>query len=183
MARANTKSNKKKAHKKSVGSKTRFDVSSSDRIVRAIASRHALGEEKPSRKIVMGLAVFTSKGSFNTTIANIKKKKNHVDYDRDSIWLTEEGREYIGTDALAVPQDNSGIQEKMREEMIKGIKPRQMFDVMTDGLWYSRAELAAAMNIPNNASFKTYMSSLSKVVERDNGKIRLLDMAFPCGRP
>lgn len=57
------------------------------------------------------------------------------------------------------------------------------FDILTDGCAYSRAELAEKMELENNKSFGTYVSALSKVVERENGKIRLKDIAFPCGRP
>jgi len=67
--------------------------------------------------------------------------------------------------------------------MIKGKKPREIFDVMLDGGWHSREELAEALNLPNNKSFGTYISALSKVVARDNKKIRLADFVFPCGRP
>ena len=68
--------------------------------------------------------------------------------------------------------------------MIKGTKPREIFDLMLDGEWHSRDELADALNFPNNKSFGTYVSALSKVTERDTDKkIRLIDMCFPFGRP
>ena len=183
MTRTNMKAPAKKANKKVKKKSVRSEISNTDRIVQAIASRHAFRDMKPSRKIIMGMALMTNKNSFNTTILNIKKKKGHVDYDKDSIWLTQEGIDYIGVDALAVPQDNKAMHEKIRTEMVKGIKPRKIFDLLLDGCWYSRAELATAMGVPNNASFGTYVSSLSKVVERQNGKIRLSDIAFPFGRP
>eukprot|EP00536_Pseudo-nitzschia_multiseries_P008122 jgi/Psemu1/197219/e_gw1.200.58.1 len=155
----------------------------SDRIVLAIASRQALGEAKPLRDTIMGLALITNKNSFNTTISNIKKKDNWVEYDKDSIWLTEDGKDYVGPGALSVPQTNDAMQDKIRTEMVKGQKPRQIFDAMLDGGWHSREELAETLNLPNNNSFGTYISALRKVVTRDNKKIRLADFVFPCGRP
>jgi len=56
--------------------------------------------------MIMGLALITNKNSFNTTILNMKKKDHWVEYDKDSIWLTEDGKEYVGPSALAVPQTN-----------------------------------------------------------------------------
>ena len=181
MARANTNNTKSKPKKKSARSS--HSITSTDRIVNAIASKHGLGDEKPTRKMIMGMALIINKGSFNTTILNLKKKYNRVDYDATSIWLTQEGRDYVGPDVMVVPKNNDGMQDKIRSEMIKGIKPRRIFDLMLDGGWYSRDELATAMKLPNNNSFGTYVSSLSKIVERKSGKIRLSDMVFPCGRP
>jgi hypothetical protein len=179
MVRANSKSPAKKVKKKTV----RSNIISVDRILQAIASRIAYGEKKPTRKMIMGMALMTNKKSFNTTILNIKKKYRRVDYDRDMIWLTQEGRDYVGPDVMSVPASNDAMQDKIRTEMIKGMKPRQIFDLMLYGGWHSRAELAIAMNLPDKKSFGTYISTLSKVVERQSGKIRLLDMVFPCGRP
>jgi hypothetical protein len=180
MARANSKSPAKKIKKKT---SVRSDITSIDRIVQAIASRVPYGDTKPTRKMIMGMALVTNKRSFNTTILNIKKKHRWVDYDTDSVWLTQEGKDHVGPDIMSVPANNDAMQDKIRMEVIKGIKPRQIYDFMLDGGWYSRAELAVEMNLPDNKSFGTYISSLSKVVERQNGRIRLSDMVFPCGRP
>ena len=180
MARANSKSPAKKIKKKT---SVRSDITSIDRIVQAIASRVPYGDTKPTRKMIMGMALVTNKKSFDTTILNIKKKHRWVDYDTDSVWLTQEGKDHVGPDIMSVPANNDAMQDKIRMEVIKGIKPRQIYDFMLDGGWYSRAELAVEMNLPDNKSFGTYISSLSKVVERQNGRIRLSDMVFPCGRP
>jgi len=179
MAPTKTKSPAKKAKKKSV----RSDISSTDRIIQAIALRHTVGDTRPTRKMIIGMALITNKKSFNTTILNIKKKYRRVEYDKTSIWLTQEGKDYVGPDTIALPQNNDAMQDNIRTEMIKGTKPRQIFDLMLDGGWHSKAELAAAMNVPNNKCLGTYVSSLSKIIVRANGKIRLSDMAFPFGRP
>jgi len=174
----------KKAKPKSKSKSSSGGVPSDVRIVQAIASRAAFGEDKPSRKLIMGLAVMTNEKSFNTTLLNMKKKKGWIEYDRDSVWLTQKGRDYVGESALSVPQTNDAMQDKIREDMVKGKKPREIFDLMLDGEWHSRDELADALNLPNNKSFGTYVSALSKVTERGTDKkIRLKDMCFPCGRP
>ena len=169
-----------KKGKKNGGSST----SAADRIVSAVASRRAFGETKANRKLIMGLATILNKKSFDTTILNMKKKKNWIDYDKETVWLTKEGEEHVSPDALVVPKNNDDMQEKIRMDMLKGGKrPCEIFNLMLDGRYYTKADLAEAMGMENNKSFGTYMSSLSQVSEREGGKIRLVDFVFPCGRP
>ena len=159
-------------------------TSAADRIVNAIASRRAFGETKANRKLIMGLATIINKKCFDTTILNMKKKKNWIDYDKETVWLTKEGEEHVSPDALVVPKNNDDMQEKIRMDMIKGGKrSREIFNLMLDGRYYTKADLAEAMGMENNKSFGTYMSALSQITEREGGKIRLVDFVFPCGRP
>jgi hypothetical protein len=159
-------------------------ASAADRIINAIASRRAFGETKANRKLIIGLATMTNKKSFDTTILNMKKKNGWVDYDKETVWLTQEGEDYAGSKVLVVPKNNDDMQEKIRMDMIKGGKrSREIFDLMVDGRYYTKADLAEAMGMENNKSFGTYMSTLSQVTEREGGKIRLVDFVFPCGRP
>ena len=169
-----------KKGKKNGGSST----SAADRIVSAVASRRAFGETKANRKLIMGLATILNKKSFDTTILIMKKKKNWIDYDKETVWLTKEGEEHVSPDALVVPKNNDDMQEKIRMDMLKGGKrPCGIFNLMLDGRYYTKADLAEAMGMENNKSFGTYMSTLSQVSEREGGKIRLVDFVFPCGRP
>lgn len=155
-----------------------------DRIVDALALFIKLGKSKPNRKKVMGVALMTNAGSFATTISTIKKKTAHIDFNANSIWLTETGRDFVRDRKVRLPWKNDGIQQLIRSDLIKGLRPRQIFDVMLDGQWHSRAELAKATCLPDNTSFRTYISSLFKVTERkSNGSIRLFEFAFPFGRP
>ena len=154
----------------------------SDRILNAIAGRTALKEERPCRRVVMGLAAMANEKSFSTTILNMRNK-GLVQYDRTSIWLTDKGKEHVGEDALAVPQSNDAMQERLREEQVKGKVPRMIFDILLDGKAYYRSDLAKLLNKEDNKSFGTYVSALSKVTERVDKRIRLKDVAFPCGRP
>lgn len=184
MARAQTEGSKKKAVKKTAKkSNNAGGTTSKDRILEAIASRASCGNNKPDRKVIMGMAVIYNVRSYNTTLLDIKKKTGFIDYDKTSVWLTAKGKEHIGEDALAIPATNDAMQDKIRSEMIKGSMPRKIYDIMLDGEWHTRAELAENMDVENNRSFGTYVSALSKVVEREGKRIRLSDLCFPCGRP
>jgi len=110
------------------------------------------------------------------------KNKRLVRYDTPTVWLTDLGLETVGPEAVRVPASNDAMQQKLKES-VKGKKPCEIYDILTNGKAYSRAELARMMNMDDNKSFGTYVSSLSKIVERQDGKIRLPDIAFPCGRP
>lgn len=155
---------------------------SESRILEAIAGQIALGNDKANRTIVQGLAAIASSGSFGTTILNMKKKKGLVEYNKDSIWLTEKGLETVGPDAVAKPQNNDAMQDKLKENL-KSKQSHKIFDLLADGNGYTRQELAKKMGLEDNKSFGTYVSHLSKVVDREGGKIRLKQIAFPCGRP
>jgi hypothetical protein len=153
----------------------------SARILKAIASQNAMGIADADRSTVQGLAAMPNKKSFDTTLLNMKKN-GLVTYDTSTVRLTEKGLEEVGPEAVAVPTDNTAMQDKLKEQ-IKQKKSREIFDILTDGKAYNRAELAAMMKLEDNKSFGTYVSALSKVIEREAGKIRLKDIAFPCGRP
>ena len=179
-----SKSSPAKTNKKAKASRSSSNgKSSADRIMSAIASRHALGDTKPDRHVIMGLAAITSKGSYDTTLLNMKKKQGWVEYDKTSVWFTSAGQDRVGPDAIQVPQNNDAMQAKIRQDMIKVARSREMFDLMLDGAAYSKEELAESMGLPLNKSFGTYVSGLSKVYEKVGDKIRLIDLCFPTGRP
>ena len=150
----------------------------------AIASQMIVGVERPSRTLICGLAAITSKGSFATTLLNMKKRGGLVDYDKETVWLTDQGKKMLPADALRMPQSNDGMQAKLKEQ-VKGKMARRIFDILTDGNAYSREEIASKLGVRDNNSLGTYISSLSKVSERVDGrkKIQLKKIAFPCGRP
>ena len=172
----------KKARRGPAKKKTKTEEPAKTRILKAIAFQKSIGNEQPSRDMIQGLAVMESKGSFGTTILNMKKKDETVDYDSKTIWLTEAGIAEVGEEACSTPASNEGIQKKLKEQ-IPHKKSREIFDIMTDGDWCSKAELLEAMNHEDNKSFGTYLSALSKFVDKENGKMRLKQIAFPCGRP
>ena len=81
------------------------------------------------------------------------------------------------------PPTNDTMQEKIRNEMIDGRIPREIFDLMLNGKSYSMAEMAAALKKENTKGFANNVYKLSKVTEKDGKKYRLKDMVFPFGRP
>jgi len=151
------------------------------RILKAIASQRAFGIDDADRATIQSLAVMPNKPSFDTTLLNMKKK-GLVTYTSKTVALTEKGLEEVGPEAATMPTTNAGMQDKIKET-IKSKRSREIFDILADGASYSRVELAEKMGLEDNKSFGTYVSTLSKVVERENGKIRLTNIAFPCGRP
>lgn len=177
-SKTKTASKAKKASGKAPTKRNSGGPSAPTRILQAIASLRVFGEQA-DRKTVQGIVAMTSAGSFATTLLNMKKK-GLVDYDSTTVWLTEAGLAEVG-DAV-IPVSNDGIQEKLKET-IKVKKSHEIFDLLTDGNAYTKQELADKMSMENNSSFGTYMSALSKVSEKIDGKTRLKDIAFPCGRP
>ena len=166
--------------KKSTPKKSTGGASASTRILQALASLKGIGKDKADRSVVRLLAAMSNERSFNTTILNMKNE-GLVLYDKDTIWFTEEGCKR--PEAASKPLSNTIMHEKMKDS-IDGKRSREIFDVLVDGNAYTRAELAEKVNLPDNKSFGTYLSKLSEVTERvEDKKIRLIDLAFPCGRP
>lgn len=79
------------------------------RILGALASYRAMGKSQPERKTIQGLAAMTNKHSFDTTLLNMKKK-GFLEYDKTSVWLTDDGIEAAGgAEACSPPSDNSAM--------------------------------------------------------------------------
>ena len=174
---ASTKAVKAKPTKTKAGGET-----ATMRILQAVASQRAVGIVEADRATIQGLAAMPIKKSFDTTLLNMKKK-GWVTYTTTTVTLTDTGIEEVGgAEAVAVPTNNAAMQDKLKET-IKQKKSREIFDLLVDGHVFTRTQLADKMGMEDNKSFGTYISALSKVVEREGGKIRLKDIAFPCGRP
>lgn len=153
------------------------------RILQALVSQRAVGIVDADRGTIQGLAAMPNKKSFDTTLLNMKKKQGWVTYTTTTVTLTDAGIEEMGgAEAVAFPTNNTAMQDKLKEN-IKQKKSREIFDLLADGRAFTRTELADKMGMEDNKSFGTCISALSTVVEREGGKIRLKDIAFPCGRP
>ena len=85
-------------------------------------------------------------------------------------------------DLLPVPQTNEDIQAKLKEQ-IKQKRAHLIFDLLADGRAYTRAEIADKLGWEENKTFSTYISYLSKMVDKVDGKVQLSDDAFPFGHP
>lgn len=180
IKKATKKPATKKASKKKSGAIPKG--SNKERTLQALASQFSFGHEKAPRNTIMTMAEIGSPKSFANMLPDLKRD-GLVEYDSKFIWLTDAGKDHVGEEALAAPKDNGPMQEKIRSGMLKGKKAREIFDFLLDGKWYTRQEIAEKMGQVYNKGFQNAVGSLSKIVERQGGKIRLADMCFPAGRP
>lgn len=184
MTKTNNSSSKaatvKKANTTSVKKSKKPVVGSKKKILMAIAGLRLTSGDDVDRKTVQGIAGMKSKGSFDTTLLNMKKD-GLIEYTTTTVRLTQAGLDELG-DAAIIPATNEGIQDALKDT-IKQKKSKEIFDILTDGKAYSKAEIAKKLGVEENKSFGTYLSALSKVSEKVDGKIRLKDEAFPIGRP
>ena len=165
------------------GKSTGGKLTNKDKILQAIASQHAMGKEKPDKKMVQGLAGIPDKKIFDTVCGTMKSKDKWISYDKDTIELTEKGRDQVGEEALQVPTNNDALHDKIKEQL-KSKRSREIFDILADGRAYSKEEIAKRMGVELNKSFGTYLSGLSNHTERvEGGKYRLKDDVFLVGRP
>lgn len=192
MTTASTKNSKPvaaRATSSSANSKggARSGDTAETRILKALAHFYSLGQDVAGRKDVLQMADMKNESSFKTTCGNLKRK-GFVEFpDSDTIKLTEAGIEKVGRAAVE-PKDNDEVQLMIMGK-IKSKKTRDMFEILRDGQFHTYPDLASAIGYEASApSFKTYVGGLSKYTEKsatpDGTKmIRLLDMAFPRGRP
>lgn len=153
----------------------------SERILGAVASEHSFGNEPADKAVVQGMSMILDKKVFSTVCATMRKA-GLVEYDGTTIALTGLGRALAGEAATPLPATNARFHEKIRD-MLGGKKPRDIFDILSDGQWHSKESIAAALDMEVTKSFGTYLSALSRYTERCEGGYRLKDSAFPCGRP
>lgn len=172
----------KKPTTKKASKKPSAAGSNKERTLQALASQFSFGHEKSPRNTIMTMAEIGSPKSFANMLPDLKRD-GLVEYDSKFIWLTEAGKDHVGEEALAAPKDNGPMQEKIRSGMLKGKKAREIFDFLLDGKWYTRQEIADKMGLPYNKGYQNAVGSLSKITEKQGGKIRLADMCFPAGRP
>jgi len=158
------------------------------KILSALASQQSLGKATVPKSMVVKLCAVTNHHTFDTTCSALKKK-GLIEYQGESgsveMNLTDAGLEEVGPDAPAPVTTNEAAQETLRDTLSTG-KTKQMFDFLAkEGRAYTRAEIAAHVGMDESAkTFKTYISYLSKIVEKvEGGKTRLNDDAFPFGRP
>ena len=155
------------------------------RVLTVLASQRALGKETVDKKLVATFCSVTNHHTFDTALSGMKKK-GLIENDNGTMSITEDGLEEVGPDVAAPPADNTAAQDMMKDNLKQTSgKTKAMFDILTDGRAYSRAEIAEKIGMEETAkTFKTYISYLSKIVDKvDGDKIRLKDEAFPFGRP
>ena len=179
-ANGSTKAKAGKASKKK-------EASVKHRVLSAIASQRAFGKDQVEKKDIIRLACITNEHTFDTNCSSMKKK-GLIEQIGSCLKLTEKGVEAIGGEdaiAAATHESNEDAQDILKEQVKGGTKARAIFDLLTNGNAYTRAEIAEKLGYDQNKTFQTYMSYLSKLVDKvdGNNKVRLKDIAFPCGRP
>lgn len=121
----------------------------------------------------------------NTFVVTLSmlKKQGLIEYDTDSIRLTDKGRDKANP--CAVPLDNSLAQENMKLRNKLGGKALLMFEALLDGHVHDRVALAKKIGCTNKATLSVMLSNLKKkgVLVYDCTTIQLSDACFPFGRP
>jgi hypothetical protein len=179
-------SSKAKSSSSSAGKKPPMKA----RILSALASQQALGKKTVPKSMIAKLCSVTNHHTFDTTCAALKNKclvEYHGKGSTTEMHLTDAGYDEIGPDAPAPVTTNDEAQETLRNTLKVG-KSKEMFDFLAqEGKAHTRGEIAEHVGMDESKkTFKTYISYLSKIVEKvdgGDGKIQLIDDAFPFGRP
>ncbi|KAL3912768.1 MAG: hypothetical protein SGILL_006754 [Bacillariaceae sp.] len=188
MGKASSDSKKPSVTKaKATSGKDFYKLPMKTRVLAILASQRSLGKDEVAKKLVATMCSVTNHHTFDTTLSAMKKS-GLIEYEsgKGVLKLTGAGLEKVGPDAVAPVADNTAAQDALKNNLKQGgNKTKAMFQILTDGRAYSRAEIAEQMGMDETAkTFKTYISYLSKLVEKDeDGKTRLIDDAFPFGRP
>jgi len=118
------------------------------------------GEDKvPRAKVVSLCGLASETGTYKNAITTLKKK-NYADVDKESIWLTDLGRE----NAKAVDTAKSNEEQlEMAKERIKGTKGKKMLDILSDGKPLSRLEVAEKLGSdPTKRSWLNFLAAVKK---------------------
>lgn len=120
--------------------------------------------------------------TFVVTLSGMKKK-GLIDYDKDTIRLTEDGR--AKANPSAAPVDNATTQIEIRDKYKVGGKAAQLFDILLDGRVHDRTEVQRSIGCENKATFSVMICNLKKhgIIGYDKTTIQMADICFPFGRP
>jgi hypothetical protein len=123
--------------------------------------------------------------TFAVTISIMKNKHDLIDYDKETIHLTDKGR------SKAVPAkrplDNETAQKEIMERYKLGGSGMAglLFKMLLDGQVHDRQAVSSNIGCTNKGTIAVLLSKLKKsqVIEYDRNTIRLSDKCFPYGRP
>ena len=130
----------------------------------------------------------TESPSYTNQIGILKNKKKFiVVVDKDTIALTDKG---LAEAEMVPPAMNNQEALTKCKEQIKMGKGKLVFDLLSDGKTYSRAEIGKAIGSDHtNRSFINILGPLKTLefieyTTKDGEKAcRMLDEVFPFGRP
>lgn len=150
-----------------------------------------MGNERPTRKVVSQVTGYPIK-SLSTTLLNLKKNDGYVEYDTETVWLTEKGlktaKDKYGEKAEKAVDTESVHQTLIDMHKITGSK-RKIFDLLKERPMTDE-ELMKSIGCNNKKSFGTYTSALNsaKITESTmDGTVKTFQLVestcFPFGRP
>ena len=139
------------------------------------------GNPDVPRKQVLAASGVKS-NTFPVTISGMKKK-GLIDYDKDSIRLSDAGR--AKANLVNVAADNTTAQNDLKARFKIGGKALVLFDILSDGRVHDRASVVDSLGLKSKGSAAVLLSNLKKngLIEYDKTTIIMSDIAFPFGRP
>lgn len=152
-----------------------------------VAMEGKLNTTQIPRKLVMA-ASRVKHTTFPVTISGMKKK-GWIEYDKDSISLTELGRSKANPDAIVMEGGGGFDNESAQEDNIRrfkiGGKALVLFNAMRNGQVHDRSALAEQVGITNKGSLAVMLSNMKKsgILLVTKTTLQLSDMNFPLGRP
>ena len=162
----------------------------SQKILNATASLSKGTTKHVSRKKVAQLCGFPKdeSRSYKNALTILDKKKGYiVRVDKETLYITEKGLPEADMEAPA--GNNEEALEKAKEKIKMG-KGKKVFELLSDGKTYTRAEIGEAIGSDHTArSFANILGPLKTLgyieyTEKDGEKAcRMLDDMFPFGRP
>lgn len=140
------------------------------------------GDPNVPRKQVAAMSGVKA-STFPVTISGMKKK-GWIEYDKDSIRLTDLGRAKANPVA-DISCDNGAAQDEVQQKFKIGGKAAVLFDVLKDGRVHDRATVIGELGIKSKGSAAVMLSNLKKngVIVYDKTTIKMADLCFPFGRP
>ena len=163
------------------------------KLVVALATLHAMGEERPSKEMVGNQAGVSHKTStMRNACAAMKKLELADTSDPKTLLLLPKGHDLARTlDDIQLPTSNDEFHERFKASLLKeksGKKAIQIFDLLLENVKpMSKEEIGKGINADvKTSTFRNAMAPLNKhgLMEKlDTGKYQLTDKCFPMGRP
>jgi hypothetical protein len=139
------------------------------------------GNPDSPRAMVFAMSGVKS-NTFRVTLCGMKKK-GWIEYDKDSIRLTEEGRARANSISEYL-MDNGAKQEDIKARFKIGGKAAVLFDILADGRVHDREGVVGGLGFKSKNSAAVMLCNLKKngVIEYDKTTIHMADICFPYGR-
>jgi hypothetical protein len=165
-----------------------------EKILSAMAELRQIGISAPPR---VQVAFFSGYGNMKSagfaTALSILKTKGHIEYQKQTVILSETGIANAGP--VADPStSNADAQERIKNILKGGKTTGLVLDQLSDGLAHIRKDVATATGYGNEKSsgFATTLSTMKSLgilvypkdtTDSKKNLIQLTDIMFPFGRP